>query len=137
MTPLVIGEPGACVSFARRDDEAAPGWSATAAYEVGPMRGALDVQLIAGGVERWVGKLSDQLEQMHQSLAGEANLHTLEDEISVHLECSARGKVSGDVVIRMFYASDPRDARLTFRVNLDQSYLPLMVSAVRSSFPGL
>ena len=140
MDALVIGVPGACLNLSPLEARAHEGlgWLATAMYEVGSISGSFLTDLIPGRVEgRWVGKFSDQLEGMHKSLSGDACLYTSDDDLRVGLTCTERGKLQGRVEVRLHAPGDARNGILSFNVNLDQSYLPQMISAVRKNFPGL
>jgi len=137
MEPLVIGEPGSRIILSPRDGKAVVGWLALARFEVGAVVGDYQIELVPGGRERWHGRLTEELENMHACLTGEAHLGSLEDELRMDLSCSPTGKVAGRAAMRLLPVGDDREPVLSFRINIDQSYLPEMIASARKNFPGI
>jgi hypothetical protein len=60
---------------------------------------------------------------MHETLAGEASLHTLEPNLRVHLVVSDTGQITVDTSI----TPDHLHQRHDFQQEIDQTYLPEVI----------
>jgi hypothetical protein len=74
-------------------------------------------------ISRWLAAL----EEMNKSLAGEANLVSLEPELSVELDAKELGKISMRVEITPDYMSQEH----SFQFEIDQSYLAGLIGSCR------
>jgi len=67
------------------------------------------------------------LEKLNETISGEANLNTLESELSVKLKAEQLGGISIEVEI----TPDPFTQRHSFEFEIDQSYLNGLIASCR------
>jgi hypothetical protein len=135
-----IGQPRARLVLTPEDegDAAGIGRVALIRYEAGPLEGEFVAEVFGGSDERWpVTSFVEQLERLHADMNGTAHLHALENEISLSLRWADRGHIRGDVELRFHAPVALEYVRVNFPFDIDQSYLPELISGLKSNFPGL
>jgi hypothetical protein len=110
------------------------GFPARVTIEAGPLSFDVEVELLGG--ERFSGEsFATALGRMHETLADSALLSTLDCELDLKLTADDRGRVTGEV--KILVRPHDIDLRVEYAIRIDQSYLPAMISDLRSDFPGL
>ncbi|GGK90909.1 WapI family immunity protein [Deinococcus radiotolerans] len=67
-----------------------------------------------------LGGFLTELRRMNETLTGTADLHPLEPNLGMHLECGS----TGEILTRIELTPDPLTQTHTFELQLDQTYLP-------------
>ncbi len=115
--------------YARQFPEATDYWDANwllATAHCGGQGASVDVYgafLHTSELKRWL----NEVESLHRSLSGQAELATMEPELKVQLTAGERGHVCAKVEITPNHLSQEH----RFHLELDQSYLPTLAWQLR------
>ena len=96
-------------------------------FRAGQIEGELSTEL--SGVSSFV----DELSRLYNDLKGQAEISSMEDQLEFVLKADARGKIAAQARITQ-RIEGAVDYALTFNFQIDQSYLPAIISGLRKQF---
>lgn len=121
---LIGGEDGNRVSIRRITKNGSEGWFDTEIeVRCDGWRGKFGASFMQGELSRF----AQQVQNLHRHLHGKAALEPMEPNLTLYLSGDGKGHVEVTGVARNQFHTE---TKLTFKMELDQSYLPAIAKAL-------